>query len=76
MWQELDNKLTKTFIFQNFLEALAFVNQVGSVAESLGHHPEIWFTWGKVTIATTTHDEGNSITEKDRKLILEIDKLN
>jgi len=75
MWQEIDSKLSKTFNFPNFLEALVFVNKVGAVAELLGHHPEIFFTWGKVVITTTTHDEGNKITEKDRQLTAEIDKL-
>jgi 4a-hydroxytetrahydrobiopterin dehydratase len=41
-WQVLDNKkLTRTFEFDNFAQALEFTNQVGRIAEDQGHHPEI-----------------------------------
>ena len=74
-WQKNNNKLTKNFIFPDFQSALDFVNKVGQIAEEQGHHPEIFLTWGKVVITTTTHDADNKITEKDYKLTAEIDKL-
>lgn len=74
-WITQNNSLQKIFTFPDFVTALAFVNQVGDIAERFGHHPEIWFTWGKVIITTTTHDQGNSVTEKDIVLAQEIDKL-
>jgi len=74
-WKTENNKLTKTFEFPDFLSTLAFVNKVAEVAEELGHHPEIFFTWGKAIITTTTHDLDNKITEKDYILVDKIDKL-
>jgi 4a-hydroxytetrahydrobiopterin dehydratase len=75
MWKEKDNKLTKTFEFENFVEAFAFMTKVAFAAEALGHHPNWSNVYNKVTIELTTHDEGNTITEKDRKLAKAIDKL-
>ena len=50
-WQVIaDRKLTKTYRFANFAEALAFVNRVGAVAEEQRHHPDIYLAWGKVTV--------------------------
>ena len=75
MWQEKNNKLTREFQFKNFAFAIDFVNKVGEIAEKLGHHPEIWFTWGRVVISTTTHDKDNTITDKDHQLTAKIDEL-
>ncbi len=48
-------KLMRTFQFVNFLEALAFTNRVGTLAEKQGHHPAILTEWGKVTVTWWTH---------------------
>jgi 4a-hydroxytetrahydrobiopterin dehydratase len=74
-WKNDNNKLTREFKFSNFLTALDFVNLVGATSEKIGHHPEIWFTWGKVIITTTTHDTGNTVTQKDLQLALAINLL-
>ena len=44
------NRLTRTYKFNNFEEALAFTNRVGAVAEEESHHPAILTEWGKVTV--------------------------
>lgn len=75
MWKEKDNKLTRTFEFENFVDAFAFMTKVAFAAEAHGHHPNWSNVYNKVTIELTTHDEGNTITEKDRKLAKAIDKL-
>lgn len=49
------NKLRKTFKFKNFVEALAFTNKVGALAEEHGHHPDILTEWGKVTVTWWSH---------------------
>jgi 4a-hydroxytetrahydrobiopterin dehydratase len=74
-WKTENNKLVKEFEFENFLMALEFVNKVGKVAEEFGHHPEIWFTWGRVKISTTTHDAGDQVTQKDMDLSKLIDGI-
>lgn len=66
--------LTKSFLFPNFKIALAFVNQVGEIAESQGHHPDILLGWGKAGITIWTH-KIDGLTESDFILAAKIDKL-
>lgn len=51
-------QISKEFHFKNFVDALAFVNKVGGIAEREGHHPDIELGWGKVKISLTTHSIG------------------
>lgn len=48
-------RLERVFTFPNFVEALAFTNKVGELAEEEGHHPAILTEWGKVTVTWWTH---------------------
>ena len=50
-----EHHLLKRYDFDDFKKALAFTNRVGAVAESLGHHPDIYLTYGKVEIKMWTH---------------------
>ena len=75
-WIEENNMLTRVFAFKDFREALSFVNKVGEIAESQNHHPDIAIeNYNHVRIATTTHDEGNVVTEKDYKLAGAVDTI-
>ena len=47
--------LTKTFSFDNFVDALAYTNSVGKMAEGVNHHPDITTCWGSVSIVWYTH---------------------
>ncbi len=49
-------RLTRTFKFKNFAEALSFTDQVGAAAEEVGHHPLIELTWGRATVQWWTHN--------------------
>lgn len=73
-WKVVNHKLLKRFKFANFAEALAFVNQVGEIAETHDHHPDIIFGWGYAEIYITTHDAGG-ITIKDIAVAKEIDAM-
>jgi 4a-hydroxytetrahydrobiopterin dehydratase len=75
MWKEENNKLTQTFVFANFIEAWAFMSRVALVAEKQNHHPEWTNIYNRVIINLSTHDAGDVVTEKDRKLALAIDQL-
>jgi 4a-hydroxytetrahydrobiopterin dehydratase len=75
MWKEEDNKLKKTFEFQDFTEAFAFMTRVAFIAEAHNHHPNWSNVYNKVEIELTTHDQGNTVTQKDRDLAKAIDKL-
>src|SRR5512142_546144 len=48
-------RLEREFKFNNFIEALAFTNRVGAIAEQEAHHPAILTEWGKVTVTWWTH---------------------
>ena len=55
-WQVVGgHHLEKSYKFPDFVQALAFVNRVGAVAEEQGHHPDIALAWGRVAITTWTH---------------------
>lgn len=75
MWKEENNQLVCTFKFKDFIEAFGFMTKVALVAEKMNHHPNWSNVYNKVTIVLCTHDVGNIITEKDRKLAAEIDKI-
>lgn len=75
MWKEENNKLVKTFTFNSFIEAFGFMSKVAIVAEKMNHHPNWSNVYNKVTFELNTHDAGNIVTEKDRKLAAGIDAL-
>lgn len=75
MWAEKNNYLEKEFVFKNFIEAFAFMAKVALLAEKMNHHPLLTNVYNKVKIQLNTHDAGDVVTEKDRKLAAAIDKL-
>ena len=66
-WNEVDDALERTFEFEGFPEALAFVNRVGELAEAENHHPDIAIDYRRVTLRWWTHTAGG-VTERDREL--------
>ena len=74
-WTTEKNKMKKTFTFKDFPEAFAFMTQVAMIAEKMDHHPTWTNTWNKVSFELSTHDAGDIVTERDRKLAEAIDKL-
>jgi 4a-hydroxytetrahydrobiopterin dehydratase len=75
MWQEIDNKLYRKFVFADFSEAFAFMTRVAMLAEKQNHHPLWTNVWNTVEIWLSTHDAGDIITDKDRKLAASIDEI-
>jgi len=75
MWKEADNKLYRKFEFKNFSEAFAFMTRVALAAEKMDHHPLWTNVYNQVEIWLNTHDAGDIVTDKDRKLAEKIDKL-
>jgi 4a-hydroxytetrahydrobiopterin dehydratase len=66
-WSEIDGALERTFALPGFVEALAFVNRVGELAESENHHPDIRIDYSRVTLRWWTHTAGG-VTERDVEL--------
>ena len=75
MWKEENNSLYKKFEFADFSEAFAFMTRVAIAAEKANHHPLWTNVYNKVEIWLNTHDAGDIITDKDRKLADAIDKI-
>jgi 4a-hydroxytetrahydrobiopterin dehydratase len=75
MWKNEANKLTRTFVFNDFSEAFAFMTRVALLSEKMNHHPNWSNSYNKVVIELYSHDEGNIVTEKDIQLAAAIDKV-
>ncbi len=71
-WELRDGRLRKQYTFRTFLRAIAFVNAVGYLAESAGHHPDITINYNRVTLRVITHSEGG-LTERDFALAADVD---
>lgn len=68
-------KLQKTYKFKGFLKTMSFVNAIAWEANSLMHHPDMRVSFNQCVVDITTHDEGNTLTEKDFALAKRIDGL-
>ena len=75
MWKKENNKLYKKFEFKDFSEAFSFMTRVALAAEKMDHHPLWTNVYNKVEIWLNTHDAGDVVTDKDRKLSKLIDKF-
>ncbi len=74
-WMVIDgNRLQKEYDFEDFRQALDFVNRVGTAAEEENHHPDIYLTYGKATITLWTH-KIHGLHENDFVLAAKIDCL-
>ncbi|MEO8822132.1 MAG: 4a-hydroxytetrahydrobiopterin dehydratase [Ginsengibacter sp.] len=76
MWKEENNKLHKKFEFKDFSEAFAFMTRVALAAEKMDHHPKWTNEYNKVEMWLSSHDAGDIVTERDKKLSAIIDKIN
>jgi 4a-hydroxytetrahydrobiopterin dehydratase len=75
MWTEQNNSLYRKFEFADFNAAFGFMTRVAMAVEKADHHPLWTNVYNKVEIWLSTHDAGDIITDKDRKLAAVIDKL-
>lgn len=75
MWKEENNALVKTFEFKDFNECWGFMTRAALIIEQHNHHPEWFNVYNKLTVKLTTHDAGNTITDKDRNLAKAMDAL-
>jgi 4a-hydroxytetrahydrobiopterin dehydratase len=73
-WRLSGKKIQRAFDFEDFNEAMRFVNRVARLAESMNHHPDILIQYNKVKLSLTTHDEGG-LTMKDFRLAQKINRI-
>jgi 4a-hydroxytetrahydrobiopterin dehydratase len=70
-WRLEGGALTRDWTFQDFVEAMAFVNRVAALAEEANHHPDMDIRYNKVRLALVSHDAGG-ITERDSQMAAKI----
>jgi len=74
-WKVVEgHHLARTYSFPDFLQALAAVNRIGSLAEEQGHHPELRLGWGHVDVEIWTH-KIDGLTESDFILAAKIEEI-
>ncbi len=73
-WQQDSKGLHRTFEFQDFASAWAFMNRVAAVAEKLDHHPDWTNSWNRVSITLISHDVAR-VTERDIEMAGMIDEI-
>jgi len=77
-WQSISEdgamKLRREYRFKNFVEALAFTNKVGDIAEAEDHHPDILLEWGKATVTWWSHNV-KGLTQNDFTMASKTDAL-
>jgi 4a-hydroxytetrahydrobiopterin dehydratase len=73
-WTLQGDQIERLLTFENFVDAMIFVNKVAEIAEEEEHHPDIRIVYNRVTLALTTHDAGG-LTQKDLQMARRIDSL-
>jgi 4a-hydroxytetrahydrobiopterin dehydratase len=74
-WVHFDNTLRLELSFNNFMEAVGFINEVAKIAEDLNHHPDLClYRYKYLQIDVYTHNS-NKLTAKDRELAQKIDEM-
>lgn len=73
-WSFKDNGIVKSFVFEDFKEALSVMMGVGIIAEEMNHHPEWFNVYNKLDIRLSTHDAGG-VTQKDIDLATRIEMI-
>jgi 4a-hydroxytetrahydrobiopterin dehydratase len=75
MWQEENNRLTRSFRFKDFKAAFAFMTEVALTAEKMDHHPRWTNMYNQVDFELFTFDAGNTVTARDHRLANAIDVI-
>lgn len=74
-WRVEKDCLANEYKFADFCTAFSFMTRVAFVAEAMEHHPEWFNVYNRVGFKLCTHDAGNSITDKDIKLAIDISEI-
>lgn len=73
-WTVRDDGLEKTFTFDGFPDAIAFVTRLAFDAEAADHHPDLSINYRRVSVRWTTHSDGG-VTEKDFAGVAQAERL-
>ena len=73
-WTRAGDSIERTWRFETFLEAVAFMNRVFALAEEADHHPDLLNSWTKVRVRFTTHVAGG-LTDRDFKMAAKVNRI-
>jgi 4a-hydroxytetrahydrobiopterin dehydratase len=73
-WKLQGRRISRTFIFKDFMQVIRFVNRLAKIAEGMNHHPDMSIKYNKIRLSLTTHDEGG-LTSKDFRLATKINSM-
>ena len=73
-WRLHGKRISRLFVFDDFMGVVRFLNRVARLAEAMNHHPDITINYNKIRLSLTTHDEGG-LTAKDFKLARKINAM-
>ncbi|GAA5496139.1 4a-hydroxytetrahydrobiopterin dehydratase [Rubritalea squalenifaciens DSM 18772] len=73
-WEIKGSKIIRELEFEEFMDAIDFVNLIAEAAEDASHHPDIDIRYNKVKLALTTHEIGG-VTEADLEMAIRIDNI-
>ncbi len=73
-WEEVNNRLTKTYYFKDYKKVMSFVDGVMNIANKQNHHPDMTVHYDNVKLSITDHDKGK-VSDKCHKFTNEVDKL-
>jgi 4a-hydroxytetrahydrobiopterin dehydratase len=74
-WKLAQNKLSRTFEFQDFVQSLSFVNSLVAYFETVDHHPDVRIAYGEVTFELTRYDLGGRVTDRDVEVAKKITSM-
>jgi len=73
-WKLRGKRISRTFVFEDFMQVIRFVNRLAKLAEGMNHHPDMAIQYNKIRLSLTTHDE-DGLTSKDFTLASKINRL-
>jgi 4a-hydroxytetrahydrobiopterin dehydratase len=74
-WKLSNNKLSRTFEFQDFVASLSFLNSLVAYFETVDHHPDVCIAYGEVTCELTRYDVGGKVTDRDVEVAKKISSV-
>lgn len=74
-WTKNGQAIVRVFQFDNFLQAMEFVNRIAVAAEAANHHPDILINYNQVTLTLVSHDSGG-VTQRDIRMAGKINEVN
>jgi 4a-hydroxytetrahydrobiopterin dehydratase len=74
-WKLAQNKLSRTFEFQDFVQSLSFVNSLVAYFETVDHHPDVHIAYGEVTFELARYDVGGKVTDRDVEVAKKISSM-